>query len=294
MASDFESLMTGMGVKRMDDAKERKPKTTKRRPAKTKQTASKAAPASVAGVDSERTAELERVLGHIKDERAAAESKVATLQKRVKRLKKQIATAETELAKPRLTVSQILAEWGFETAAERAQVLGREDWLERIISEPDLAEATALKDEVMAGWVRVCEQCSAPRGKTALIVPAERCSSCGGFDLEREARRFVDAALINGRLRIVIVGRESADHRQVREWVADKRLILTQLPGSVKRDRASVRTDADHADAVVIWDADSLSDADLEIYRKASRVGEVTAASLGGFLSAAAEIIGGD
>ena len=294
MASDFESLMAGMGVKRIDDSKGQKPKTVKRRPSAKSKASAKPKSDDVVRQATDRSAELERAIAHIKDERAAAEAKVATLQKRVKRLKKQASAAEAELAKPRPTVAQVLEDWGFETSAERAQVFGRQDWLERIISEPDLLVATELREEVTSGWARVCEQCTAPRATTPLIVTADRCSICGGFDLQREARRFVDAALINGRLRIVIVGRESADHRQVRERVSDKRLILTQLPGSVKRDRASVRTDTDHADAVVIWDPQSVSDADLEIYRKANRVGEVPAGSLGEFLSAAAAIIGGD
>ena len=155
VASDFESLMAGMGVKRMDDSKGQKPKTVKRRPSAKSKPSAKPSSADVVREATDRSAELERALAHIKDERAAAEAKVATLQKRVKRLKKQVSAAEAELAKPRPTVAQVLTDWGFETAAERAQVFERQDWLERIISEPDLLVATELREAVTSGWARV-------------------------------------------------------------------------------------------------------------------------------------------
>ena len=52
--------------------------------------------------------------------------------------------------------------------------------------------------------------------------------------------------------------------------------------------------DVEHSDAIVIWDPSSVDDALLEIYRSADRVGEVEAGPLGGFLEAAAGIIGDD
>jgi len=293
VANDFESLMSGMGVTRMDDTKGRKPKASKRKVAV--KSAAKGAPKKPAvKKDSERVAELERALLHIKEERSAAEAKVQTLKKRVKRLKGKLAEAELELAQPRSTVAQTLSEWGFETPDERAQLLADSDWLERVIGEIDLSNAEALKEELATTWVSVCSNCECPGGKRPLVVASDRCSICGGFDLQTEARKFVDAALINGRLRIIVVGRESSDHRQVRQWVSDKRLVLTQLPGSVRRARETVQTDTDHADVVVIWDPESVEAAHLEIYRKATRVGEISAGSLGSFLSEAAALIGAE
>jgi hypothetical protein len=71
-------------------------------------------------------------------------------------------------------------------------------------------------------------------------------------------------------------------------------MVLTQIPGDVRRELTSAQTDVDHADAVVIWDESSLPAELLAIYQGASRVGIVPAGSVGALLQAASEIIAGD
>ena len=298
MASEFDSLMSGMGIKRMDDSKgqsaagAKKPRKVIRRRAK----GSASADASATGTpDSEaRIAELERALSFIKEERSAAEAKVSTLKKRVKKLKAQLSDAEKQTQQLPPTVAQVLTDWGFSTADERQALLMVDGMLERIIGAADLSGDDALRSDLGERLVRVCTRCDVPNSKVAIAVQPDRCVICGGFDLAREARRFVDAALINGRLRIVIVGREAEQHRWVRQRVGDKRLILTLVPGSVRRSVASAQTDVDHADAVVIWDAESIEASELAVYRTAARVGEVPADSMGAFLSGAAAVIATD
>ena len=282
--------MAGMGVKRMGDEKGLKTKSPKPPRRKAKPVAK---PTDMKS-DTKRIDDLERALTHIKEQRSDAEEKLSTLQKRVRRLKKQLASAEEQLSQPKPTVADVLATWGLETPTDRAQVLADAEWAERIISEPKLIESSELKEAVQSKWEWLCEACDVGPGKSKLVVSSERCGFCGGFDLKTQARRFIDAALINGRLRIVVVGRDSRDHRRIRKWITDSRLILTQLPGAVRRDLDAAQMDADNADVVVIWDPDSVDEEHLEIYRNARRVGEVPAGSLGAFLVAAAQIIGAD
>jgi hypothetical protein len=299
MASEFDSLMAGMGIKPMKDERARSaPKK-----AVSKKVARKAAPKAPTGkaagptapsVDLERVAALERGLALLKEERDSAEAKVAKLKKKVARVQGALDESEERNRAPGPTLGSILSDWGFETADERAELLMMDGWLERVISTPNLGEAEAMKAEIAEKFVRLCGDCHPPAGRTPLTIDRERCEVCGGFDLDREARRFLDAALINGRLRVIVVGREIKHHRMVRDRVGDPRLVLTLVPALAKRAPEQARTDVEHADAVVIWDPESIQVELYDVYRGAPRVGEVPPGSLGAFLSAAAEIIGSD
>lgn len=298
MADEFDSLMAGMGIKRMGDGKDqgavsaKKTRTVLRRNGKV--VPSSASSSTDASNADARVVELERAMSFIKDERATAEAKVASLKKKVKKLKAELSDAETESQRAPQTVRDVLIEWGFGTVDERQALLMVDGILERIIGASDLSGDGTLREDLNRRLVRVCSSCDVPDQKVAIEVAPDRCVICGGFDLAREARRFVDAALINGRLRIVIVGRGAEQHRWVRQRVGDKRLILTLVPSSVRRNAASAQTDVDHADAVIIWGADSIEATELAVYRTAPRVGEVQVGSMGAFLSAAAAVIASD
>jgi hypothetical protein len=299
MASEFDSMMAGMGIKPMQDDRGRSAPKKKVAPKATRKAtrtspAGKAAAPSVAGADTERVAELERGLVLAQDGRTSAEAKVAQLKKKVTRLQVALDESEERNRVPGRTAGSILVDWGFATADERAELLMVDGWLERIISTPNLKEAAALRVEISEKFVRVCADCHPPAGRTSLSIDRDRCEVCGGFDIDREARRFLDAALINGRLRVIVVGRESKHHRMVRDRVGDPRLVLSLIPALAKRETEQARTDVEHADAVVIWDPQSIRPELLEVYRGAPRVGEVPPGSIGAFLSAASAIIGSD
>ena len=245
-------------------------------------------------IDGERLAALERGLTLAKEERSSAEAKVVQLKKKVARIQGALDESEKRSQLPAPTVGSILSEWGFSTADERAELLLMDGWLERIIGTPNLDDAVALRSEIAESFVRVCGDCHAPAGRTPLSIDRERCEVCGGFDVDREARRFLDAALINGRLRIIVVGREIKHHRMVRDRIGDPRLVLTLVPALAKRESQQARTDVEHADAVIIWDAESIRPDLIDVYRGAPRMGEVPPGSIGAFLSAAAAIIGSD
>ena len=288
VAAEFDDLMKQMGVKpiKKNGGSVRK-KTT---PASTKRAVRAPQAPQIA-----RTEALERTLAVAKEERAGAEAKITTLKKRVRRLKAENTALQEALAEPAKSVAETLVDWGFVTAEERADLLAQSGWLERIISHPSLADDHGLRTEIEETMVRVCGSCTPPSGKQSILVPAERCVVCGGVDLASATRTFVDSALLQGRLRIVIVGRTMVEHRAVRRQIGgDKRLVLTQLPGDIRRDIASAQTDVDHADAVVVWDEDSVSEDLLAVYRSSVRYGAVAAGPLGIFLEEAAKIISGD
>ena len=295
MAGDFDSLMAGMGVKRMgDDKRQAKPaRKTKGKTATIRRQANASAspPPSVV---SDRTPELERAIAHLQAKREEAEDKLSKSKRRNLKLKKALSETEAQLGQATQTVAEVLTSWGFDTPEKRSALLSQRGVLERIISAPALWADEELRAELTDRTVQVCSRCEPPDDRRVIPVEPHECAVCGGVDVVAAARHVVDAALINGRLRILMVGRETTHHRQIRSQLNDKRLVLTQLPGTVRRDRASARLDVENADAIVVWDPGSVDQALLEIYRSAERVGEVDAGPLGVFLEEAARIIGSD
>ena len=220
-----------------------------------------------------RAEALERTLAVAKEERAAAEAKVTSLKKKLRRLKSEKAGLEEQISKPRPTIAETLTNWGFESADERSALMRIDGWLERIISHPSLEEDDGLRIEVEQTFTKVCEQCEPPADLTPIHVEPSRCSVCGGVDLAGAARSFNDAALLHGRLRVVIVGRSTMEHRMVRRWLgSDKRMVLTQMPGDIRRDASAAQTDVDHADAVIIWDENSLSSELLAVFVRSLKI----------------------
>jgi len=293
VAADFDDMMKQLGVKPMKKGSGQPRKKARSPAVKPSAATKKAQAASVPQID--RSEALSRTLAVAKEERAAAEAKVTSLKKKVRRLKAEKVVLEEELARPRPSVAETLADWGFQTPQERSSFLAMDGWLERIISHPSLSEDVGLRTEIEESLVRVCDQCSPPRNKVRFGVSPDRCTICGGVDMAGVARAFVDAALLHGRLRIVIVGRSTEEHRAVRRLIGgDKRLVLTQLPGDIRRDPASAQTDVDHADVVVAWDEESIAGELLSIYRGSDRYGAVPAGPVGVFLEQAAPIIARD
>lgn len=302
MPNEFDALMSGMGVKRLDKKEPAKParkavrKTAKQSPSKpipkNKPTGARAEPAAVSTAD--RIVALERGLELVKSEREKAEARVSSQRKKIKRLNAEVSELKAAAAVPPVSISTTLTEWGYETEEDRQIVLYSDGWLERVIGEPRLSEAHELRDELARAFVQVCDRCEASSGQIPLPCKPDSCSTCGGFDVAGEARRFLDAVLINGRLRVVIVGRDADHQRLIRSAISDTRLVLTQIPGTTKRETSQAQIDVDHADAVVVWDPDSVSPDLLEVYRRASRMGEVPPGPVGALLSAAAAIVAQD
>lgn len=102
--------------------------------------------------------------------------------------------------------------------------------------------------------------CPVPPGRVVLRVAATRCDVCGGGDLRRAVRRFVDAILVTGQRRVTIIGGSPSTHRQVRALIADNRIQLSLIhaePGTLSRQLQSAR---DGADVLVCWSPHAVND----------------------------------
>jgi hypothetical protein len=296
MATKFDDLMESMGVKPMGKAKiqnqKKAPAKKKAAPRKKAATNKKAPPSHVVKNNQgelvaalqDRVASLEASLASAKKDRVHAERAVTEVEKR-------LAEVQSVVPVTHKTVTDVLVSWGLETAPERAALFAVDNWLERLIGTAELEENTEMALEFSEKFVFVCGGCAAPARRSTIPVPTTRCEVCGGVDMERAVRKFIDATLINGRLRIVVVGRETKHHRMLRDRVSDPRLVLTQVPGNVRRDLGQAQTDVDHADVVIVWDADTLPTELKTIYKGAEIGGVIEACSLGHFLESAAVLI---
>ena len=280
--------MAEMGVKPMNKAKEKvgKPKTVKRT---VKKLPSK--PPQVRA--DERVQTLERKLALAEEERSQAEEEISALKKKLRASRKKVTALQEAAQQSTASLAEILHQWGFETPVERAALLRNETFLERIIAHPSLEEDVGLRKEIAQKVSRVCSECEPPSESSPIHVKAAHCIVCGGVDMEKAARMFTDAALLNGRLRIVIVGRTTMHHRLLRRHIGtDKRMVLTQLPGDIRRDPAAAQTDVDHADVVIVWDPNSVEPALLSVYESGAYSGSVAAGSVGALLQESARIVG--
>jgi len=160
-------------------------------------------------------------------------------------LKATVADLETKLAEASEAHASATEQWD----AERTKLT---------------AEVTRLQEEMAANQlqqqvVRLCDNCPRLAGVMMVKVDGAACDACGGADLGRAVRRFLDACLINGRLRVTVVGRDMSTHALLRGLVQDRRLQLTQFPVDGK-DAGRVAVDVTGQDAVVLWGAVSESD----------------------------------
>ncbi|MEC9390150.1 MAG: hypothetical protein VX944_08755 [Myxococcota bacterium] len=297
MPDDFDKLMSGMGVKRLDKkagspppkrrtaAAAKRPKRTPPNPAK---------PGRAATAEAERIAALERGIELANSQRDAALKKVKTLRLKVKRAVAEAERLQAALDEPTPSVADRLNAWGYTTREDRRIIALTDGWLERVLTETNGPDEPALQRAMAEQFVRVCSRCIAPDGLTSLPTDPAGCSCCGGYDLNAETRRFLDAVLINGRLRVLVIGRDAEHQRLIRDQVVDSRLVLTQIPGTSRREPKQAQLDVQHADAVIIWDPASVSDELLAVYRAGPRTGEVPPGPLGAFLAAAAAIVGRD
>jgi hypothetical protein len=128
-------------------------------------------------------------------------------------------------------------------------------------------EAARLQQQVL----RLCDDCPRVSGVMMIKVEARDCDACGGADLYKAVRQFLDACLVNGRLRVLVVGRDNSAHALLRSVVHDSRVKLTQFPvsGGAKKG-ARVSVDATGQDVVVMWGPSAQGVVRGEILRQAS------------------------
>lgn len=136
----------------------------------------------------------------------------------------------------------------------------------RQLAVPDPAALDAfLEDRLLL--LGGCDACPTDSGRVVLRVPHARCQACRGGDLRASQRRFLDACLVNGLTRVVLVGGRAKDHRLLRGLVEDRRLVLTLVPGQQGRAAERVAEDLAAARAVALWQGPALDPAVAEPYR---------------------------
>jgi hypothetical protein len=148
--------------------------------------------------------------------------------------------------------------------------------------------------DIAAQVVRSCVNCPSAPGFPAIRVIAEDCEVCGGGDLRTSVRRFIDACLVNGRLKVCVAGHTSKAQALLRAAAQDRRVTLVQADTGEQRSMDQVQGDVKHADAVVLWCADGLKKEVLEAYKAAPRLVVVDEATLPAMLQAAAEVVASD
>lgn len=175
----------------------------------------------------------------------------------LRRLKRRIAGSEQgEAAAPPLI--DVLERRGLKGADEAAflirgllQTRQLDGLLERLqADDPDL----------LRGWLedRVALLCSAhaelaPSGRAAITVPPSRCEVCGGSELKRTVRHFVDTCLIHGLTRVSVVGGSPKHHHMLRNLVQHRALRIQLAPSLEQRTPSQVRSDLDNSDVVLLW-----------------------------------------
>jgi len=159
------------------------------------------------------------------------------------------------------------------------------------VSEPR-SLAAFLEDRVLL--LGGCGACPDPAGRVAVAVPHARCDLCQGGDLRAQQRRFVDACLVNARMRILVVGGSARDQRLLRDLVTDRRLRLSGVPGTLARAREEVDQDLAQAQVVVLWAGPHLDPAVAALYsRPGTPVVTVEAVGPGPFLDGLARVLHG-
>lgn len=188
-----------------------------------------------------------------------------------KSLQRALSAASTSGPKAPPELQELLIERGLKPATEA-------DTLLRAVAEAHVGgELVALlqaADGARAeGWLEdhvalVCggERCPPPPGRAILIVPSARCEICGGSDVRRAVRLFVDATLMSGATRVTIVGGSPKYHRTLRELVSHRSLTVDLVPGNARRTMKQAQADLNRSNLVIIWGGTLLDHSTSELY----------------------------
>lgn len=129
--------------------------------------------------------------------------------------------------------------------------------LARLLAVPDPATLTTwLEDRIVL--LGGCAACPPAPGRVVLSVPPSRCEVCRGGELRVSQRRFLDACLVNGLTRVVLVGGRAKELRLLQPLVEDRRLQITLVPGHQLRDEERVAQDLAQARVVALWEGPPL------------------------------------
>ena len=147
------------------------------------------------------------------------------------------------------------------------------------IDSDDLAGFLAERLHLQGG----CAACPAAPGRAVVAVAPSRCEVCAGHDLMASVRTFVDALLVNGLTRVLVVGGTPLAARQVRGLVSHNALVVdvaARLPDD-PRARRDVSRDRQ---LLVLWGEAGANLSDDDVAALGLRVSRVPAGPLGSML----------
>ena len=232
-------------------------------------------------------------------ERDAAISRADELERRVEeqqlsldRLRRRLSGEETPASPRLLDVLEKRGVEGIDEASFLIRGLLASRQLDGLISV-----LQAEDPESLLSWLddRVALLCEAhsdmlPSGRAGLTVPARRCEVCGGSELKRSIRDFVDGLLVNGMTRVSIIGGSPRGHRLLRQLVHHRGLKLQLQPYLARRSPGQIRNDLDHSDVVLIWMGEGIPQSEQYIGGPA-KVIRVEERSIARLLGAAARLL---
>lgn len=200
---------------------------------------------------------LRSELDSLRSERDALHAERATLDAERRSLQRRLDAAPAE--GPTLTFGAALRARGLLGGAEVSRALAALDQrallpalLAQVVASDPVALARALDDAL----VLVCDNCAAGASTrvAAVGVPAARCEVCDGSDAGRAARRFLDACLMLGITRVLLVGGSPKSHAHLRSFFARESRVAVRLqPGDTKIAAADARALLRSHGLVVIW-----------------------------------------
>lgn len=159
---------------------------------------------------------------------------------------------------PAPSLSDVLSNRGIMGADEAAfllRALAESRLLGELVPLLAPADAGALSSFLRERVCLLCgaATCPAPSGRVRLVVPAARCEVCGGGDVARAIRRFIDGCLVHGFTRVAIAGGAPIAHRQLREMIEHRSVSLRLVPGDPALAASRSLVGDTDLDLVVVW-----------------------------------------
>jgi len=162
-----------------------------------------------------------------------------------------------------------------------------------LLQPSDVARLEAFLDDRVA-LLGGCDACPSAMGRAVVTVPRERCDVCAGSDIKRAVRMFIDACLVNGATRVLVVGGSPKYHRQLKELVQHHRLTLELVPGNVQRTKKQAASDQSRVALVILWGATILDHSTSALYGDGpARVLRIPHRGIGGMLLRVAGMLNG-
>jgi hypothetical protein len=299
---DFDRLMDGLGVRPMAPRKGApnkggggrsappRPATQGHRPpantAPGGTTPSAARPATAPSTPSPQDVALQAALQEAQAERQALKDQVAGLQAELlaqvdrmgeaqrhrAALQRQLQLAQEQAVDPPGDLLELLRQRGLrgndEPRLAIAALAGArqiDDLLPLLVPRDPAQVAARLEEDLSLSCGD--DLCLPATGRAWLQVAPDRCEVCGGSDVARLARRFLEACLGMGFLKVAIVGGSPRYHRTLQRLLVHDRVRVRLLAGDARIDLQGARAQERGHDLLILWGGTILDHRVSELYR---------------------------